>query len=83
MTPNDIQELQQLLLQQERLTPQLNWLINHTKDLQLFLMDLTDWLAASPSPMKTATYYQIQARAQALRNEVMPPKPTRSPLVMM
>lgn len=58
-------------------------LIAHTQALQFFLMDLTDWLASSPSPMKTATYYQIQARAQQLRNTIEPPKPTVSPLLMM
>jgi hypothetical protein len=40
------------------------------KELQTFVVDLTDWLASPPSPEKTATYYQIKDRAQRLRTAI-------------
>lgn len=82
MTRDQIEELQIHLLGMDQLTPKLAELINHAKDLQIFVGELTDWLASGPSPMKTATYYQIQARAQALRKVIELPRVITSPLVM-
>lgn len=49
-------------------------LVEHTQALQDFVIDLAEWLASQPGPMKIATYYQIKARAQQLRNVIDPPK---------
>jgi hypothetical protein len=76
MTRDDVQMMARMLLTGEISPSAENGarLIDHVSDLQTFVIDLTEWLASPPSPMKTATYYQIQARAQRLRNVIEPPK---------
>jgi len=71
VTPSELKAL----TEQSPISPEsVAKLAEHTKALQVFVIDLTEWLASPPSPMKTATYYQIQSRAQQLRNAIEPPR---------
>lgn len=45
-------------------------------ELEKFALDVADWFAAHSSPMKTATYYQIQQKAHDLRSKLKPAEVT-------
>lgn len=47
-------------------------LVAHVRELQQFVVELTEHDARPPGPEKTANHYAMQRRGQALREKIIP-----------